>query len=114
MPKTADEVMEELRALQQRAEPRYQPLEEERAVGETGDGPVPEEWLEDGEEQREPVAQEDLAERVGEGTDKPSMHEVFGPGGFLERCMIGGYEHRQAQLEMAELVHDAFATHHHA
>jgi ATP-dependent DNA helicase DinG len=46
--------------------------------------------------------------------EKPSMRDVFGPGGFLERCMIGGYEHRRAQLEMAEMVHDAFETHHHA
>jgi ATP-dependent DNA helicase DinG len=54
---------------------------------------------------------------------KSSMQEVFGPGGFLEKCMAGGfdrstvtsgYEHRPAQLEMAELVHDAFETHHHA
>ncbi|HET9994516.1 MAG TPA: ATP-dependent DNA helicase [Candidatus Acidoferrum sp.] len=54
---------------------------------------------------------------------KPSMREVFGPGGFLEKCMAGGfdrttvsadYEYRPAQLEMAELVHDAFETHHHA
>jgi ATP-dependent DNA helicase DinG len=43
-----------------------------------------------------------------------TMQQVFGPGGLLERCMIGGYEHRGAQLEMAELVHDAFQTHHHA
>ena len=28
--------------------------------------------------------------------------------------MIGGYEHRAAQLEMAELVHDAFTSKHHA
>jgi ATP-dependent DNA helicase DinG len=46
--------------------------------------------------------------------EKPSMREVFGPGGFLERCMIGGYEHRRGQLEMAEMVHDAFEKHHHA
>jgi ATP-dependent DNA helicase DinG len=45
---------------------------------------------------------------------KPSMHDVFGPGGFLERSMIGGYEHRPAQLEMAERVQDAFENHHHA
>lgn len=45
---------------------------------------------------------------------KPSMREVFGPGGLLERCMIGGYEHRSGQLEMAEMVHDAFESHHHA
>src|SRR5467141_3385906 len=54
---------------------------------------------------------------------KPSMREVFGPGGFLEKCMKAGfdpttvssdYEYRPAQLEMADLVHDAFETHHHA
>src|SRR5882672_9763018 len=44
----------------------------------------------------------------------PSMEQIFGPGGFLERSMIGGYEHRPAQLQMAELVHDAFQKHHHA
>lgn len=42
------------------------------------------------------------------------MRDVFGPGGLLERCMIGGYEHRPGQLEMAEVVHDAFEKHHHA
>jgi ATP-dependent DNA helicase DinG len=56
-------------------------------------------------------------------TSKPSMQEVFGPGGFLEKCMKGGfdravvtadYEYRAGQLEMAELVHDAFEAHHHA
>ena len=45
---------------------------------------------------------------------KVSMREVFGPGGLLERCMIGGYEHRRGQLEMAELVQEAFETRHHA
>ena len=54
---------------------------------------------------------------------KPSMREVFGPGGFLEKCMLGGfdravvcsdYEYRPAQLEMAEMVQDAFEKHHHA
>jgi ATP-dependent DNA helicase DinG len=60
---------------------------------------------------------------VGESAAKPSMQEVFGPGGFLEKCMLAGfdrtavsadYEYRPAQLEMAELVHDAFESHHHA
>jgi ATP-dependent DNA helicase DinG len=46
--------------------------------------------------------------------DKPSMREIFGPGGLLDRCMIGGYEHRPAQLQMAEAVDDAFENHHHA
>ena len=54
------------------------------------------------------------AEESGRGPDKPSMRDVFGPGGLLERCMIGGYEHRRGQLEMAELVQDAFEAHHHA
>jgi ATP-dependent DNA helicase DinG len=42
------------------------------------------------------------------------MRDIFGPGGLLERSMIGGYEHRPAQLEMAEAVDDAFENHHHA
>ena len=45
---------------------------------------------------------------------QPSMAEVFGPGGLLDRCMIGGYEHRPGQLEMAELVHEAFEKRNHA
>ena len=53
------------------------------------------------------------AEQAEKGA-KASMHEIFGPGGLLERCMIGGYEHRPAQLEMAERVHEAFDKHHHA
>jgi ATP-dependent DNA helicase DinG len=75
----------------------------------------------------DPTVGDDLAEGAlaaspGEAA-KPSMQEVFGPGGFLEKCMMGGfdrtsvtseYEYRPAQLEMAEMVHDAFETHHHA
>jgi ATP-dependent DNA helicase DinG len=51
-----------------------------------------------------------------DGAERPrvTMADVFGPGGLLERCMMGGYEHRAAQLEMAEAVHDAFEGHHHA
>ncbi len=51
-----------------------------------------------------------------EGTagNKPSMLAIFGPGGFLDKSMIGGYEHRPAQLQMAEAVDDAFENHHHA
>src|SRR6202140_2699395 len=49
---------------------------------------------------------------TGEKT-QPNMGEVFGPGGMLERCMIGGYEHRRAQLLMAGLVQDAFESRHH-
>jgi ATP-dependent DNA helicase DinG len=46
--------------------------------------------------------------------NKPSMQEIFGPGGFLDKCMIGGYEHRPGQLQMAEAVDHAFENHHHA
>jgi ATP-dependent DNA helicase DinG len=42
------------------------------------------------------------------------MAEVFGPGGILEKCMKGSYEHRRAQLEMAELVEQAFEARRHA
>ncbi|HET7150043.1 MAG TPA: ATP-dependent DNA helicase, partial [Candidatus Acidoferrum sp.] len=73
------------------------------------------------------AASRDLNEKTpvapASGESTPSMQGVFGPGGFLEKCMRGGfdrtvvtsdYEYRAAQLEMAELVHDAFETHHHA
>jgi len=56
--------------------------------------------------------QEELRERPTK--ERPSMREIFGPGGFLDKCMIGGYEHRPAQLQMAEAVDDAFENHHHA
>src|SRR6266571_8552657 len=68
-------------------------------------------------------APEGAADGTANGSEKPSMREVFGPGGFLEKCMLAGfdraavnsdYEYRPAQLEMAELVHDAFESHHHA
>jgi ATP-dependent DNA helicase DinG len=39
---------------------------------------------------------------------EPSMAEFFGPGGWLEKCMPAGYEHRRSQMEMAQLVQDAF------
>jgi ATP-dependent DNA helicase DinG len=45
---------------------------------------------------------------------QPTMAAIFGPGGFLEKSMIGGYEHRPGQLQMAEAVHHAFENHHHA
>jgi ATP-dependent DNA helicase DinG len=57
---------------------------------------------------------EELAEGSQERPAKPSMQDVFGPGGFLEKCMMGSYEHRRGQWEMAEMVHDAFEKHHHA
>ena len=39
---------------------------------------------------------------------KPTIAEIFGPGGLMEKFMPGGYEHRPSQLEMAELVEAAF------
>ena len=74
-----------------------QPLRQNRAVGDaygSAAGVAP--------------AQEEETPSTG-----PSMEQIFGPGGFLERSMIGGYEHRPAQLQMAEAVHDAFQKHHH-
>src|SRR6201998_604847 len=43
----------------------------------------------------------------------PSMADVFGPGGMIEKCMPAGYEHRRSQLGMAELVEDAFRNKRH-
>jgi ATP-dependent DNA helicase DinG len=47
-------------------------------------------------------------------TGKPTMQEIFGPRGMLDKCMMGGYEHRPGQLEMAQAVDDAFENQHHA
>jgi ATP-dependent DNA helicase DinG len=77
-------------------ERRYAPLEDEVTVLRSREGSP------------------ERAQDIGGGSEKPSMLDVFGPGGLLERCMIGGYEHRRGQLEMAETVHDAFEAHHHA
>ena len=43
----------------------------------------------------------------------PTIAEIFGPGGLLEKCMPAGYEHRRSQLEMAERVDEAFRTKQH-
>src|ERR1700752_1364912 len=43
-------------------------------------------------------------------TPSPSMADVFGPGGMIEKCMPAGYEHPRSQLCMAELVGDAFGN----
>jgi ATP-dependent DNA helicase DinG len=42
------------------------------------------------------------------------MAEVFGPAGLLEKCLPGGYELRPSQLEMAEIVEEAFQRKQHA
>lgn len=40
--------------------------------------------------------------------ENPTIADIFGPGGALEKYMPEGYEHRPSQLEMAELVEAAF------
>jgi ATP-dependent DNA helicase DinG len=63
---------------------------------------------------RKTARSKERGERADSSATQVDMREIFGPGGLLERSMIGGYEHRAAQLEMAEMVHDAFQTRHHA
>jgi ATP-dependent DNA helicase DinG len=46
--------------------------------------------------------------------NQPTIYEIFGPGGMLEKCMPQGYEHRRSQLEMAGLIEKAFAAKQHA
>ena len=65
-------------------------------------------------EEFDEIAPESVPEQHADTGDAPSMRDIFGPGGLLERSMIGGYEHRPGQLQMAEAIHDAFANHHHA
>jgi ATP-dependent DNA helicase DinG len=86
----------------------YAPLEEEITPKTRRSAPIDEFDAEEAE--FAPKAVEDS----GAQSNMPTMREIFGPGGLLDRCMIGGYEHRPAQLEMAEAVNDAFANHHHA
>jgi len=88
----------------------YAPLEDELRTHDVEGQPVRQNRVGDayGSAAGVAPAHEDEAPSTG-----PSMEEIFGPGGFLERSMIGGYEHRPAQLQMAEAVHDAFAKHHH-
>jgi len=44
----------------------------------------------------------------------PTLAEIFGPGGRLEKCLPSGYEFRPSQLEMAEIVEEAFLRKQHA
>jgi ATP-dependent DNA helicase DinG len=46
--------------------------------------------------------------------NQPTIYEIFGPGGMLEKCMPQGYEHRRSQLEMAGLIEKALAAKQHA
>jgi ATP-dependent DNA helicase DinG len=87
------------------SERSYAPLDEDLAPHRPASRPVSKTVVSDD-------AQTDSPEPTN--PNKPSMRDIFGPGGFLDRCMIGGYEHRPAQLQMAEAVDDAFENHHHA
>ena len=51
-------------------------------------------------------AAENALEPSPGGAAKPSMHEVFGPGGFLEKCMMGGFDRATVTADY-ELVADA-------
>ena len=53
------------------------------------------------------------AQQVEGDSTAITMAEVFGPGGMLAKCHPG-YEFRAAQLEMSEMVDEAFARHQHA
>lgn len=44
----------------------------------------------------------------------PTIAEIFGPGGILEKCLPRTYEFRRSQLEMAEIVEEAFQSKQHA
>ena len=57
--------------------------------------------------------EEHAAPAAGEAP-KPTIAAVFQPGGLLEKSMRAGYEHRASQLEMAEIVEEAFASKQHA
>ena len=84
----------------------YAPLEEVNRWAEP-EGAVAREVV------RPDVEAEETSEHDERPAGKPTMEAIFGPGGFLDKSMIGGYEHRPAQLQMAEAVDDAFEKHHH-
>src|ERR1017187_901338 len=46
--------------------------------------------------------------------DRPTIKDIFGPGGLLKQCMPQGYEHRRSQLEMAQILEKAFQKRQHA
>lgn len=77
---------------------------------ETASEAVPERYYAPLTDEEEPRVR---PEEVG-SEGKPSIAEIFGPGGLLEKAMPRGYEHRAAQLEMAEVVQEAFESHQHA
>lgn len=52
--------------------------------------------------------------RASDDIEIPTIAEIFAPGGMLEKCMPQGYEHRGSQLEMAEILEQAFQKKRHA
>jgi ATP-dependent DNA helicase DinG len=88
----------------------YVPLEEEHAPRRPGAPPAAYSRAEEFDE----ISPESASGQQHADASGPSMRDIFGPRGLLERSMIGGYEHRPGQLQMAEAIHDAFANHHHA
>src|SRR5579872_3020530 len=61
------------------------------------------------EVQIDPVETEEAhSDSVQPELEQPTIAEIFGPGGALEKCMPEGYEHRPSQLEMAEMVEAGF------
>ncbi|HTC63383.1 MAG TPA: ATP-dependent DNA helicase [Candidatus Saccharimonadales bacterium] len=60
------------------------------------------------EPQTEPQPERTEARTTAPDVKSPSIADIFGPGGAIEKFMPEGYEHRRSQLEMAELVEAAF------
>jgi ATP-dependent DNA helicase DinG len=87
----------------------YVPLEEQHPLRRTAAPPAADSHADEFDETAPECPSEQHADAGG-----PSMRDIFGPRGLLERSMIGGYEHRPGQLQMAEAIHNAFANHHHA
>src|SRR5882724_12963986 len=49
------------------------------------------------------TAPEDALEARAAQPTKPSMREVFGPDGFLEKCMKGGFDRSRSEEHTSEL-----------
>ena len=105
----ADPLEAKQKRKQEAMERVYVPLEEEHAPRRPAAPPAAHSCTDEFDE----IALESASQEHAD-TSSPSMRDIFGPGGLLERSMIGGYEHRAGQLQMAEAIHDAFANHHHA
>jgi ATP-dependent DNA helicase DinG len=94
----------------------FQPIDREHLAGDRVYAPLDDEVRQYEVEDGASAQSRGRAGKEGTGTsqgDRPTMEQIFGPGGFLDKCMIGGYEHRPGQLQMAEAVDHAFENHHH-